>query len=213
MVHHCCFLFILLFISVSGFGQDERYYRQILTGELPRLNLEAGEAAIAQFNVMGAQYKVDLDGDGIEEIIQPQKRDGVDWLEIRNSSQSKLFEAKLLAMGAGSYIYKLRLVQISAKVRALLIFLDEGVTAGKRFESTGRFFVLSFENNDLSKMTLTDGPHFYHEKEAQREQYWRRDYAVNVYDIDGDGSREIAVQYNHIQRIMKYLGRGEWQRL
>lgn len=212
-MHHCCFLFILLFISVSGFGQDERYYRQILTGELPRLNLEAGEAAIAQFNVMGAQYKVDLDGDGIEEIIQPQKRDGVDWLEIRNSSQSKLFEAKLLAMGAGSYIYKLRLVQISAKVRALLIFLDEGVTAGKRFESTGRFFVLSFENNDLSKMTLTDGPHFYHEKEAQREQYWRRDYAVNVYDIDGDGSREIAVQYNHIQRIMKYLGRGEWQRL
>lgn len=212
-MHHCCFLFILLFISVSGYGQDERYYRQILTGELPRLNLETGEAAIAQFNVMGAQYKVDLDGDGIEEIIQPQKRDGVDWLEIRNSSQSKLFEAKLLAMGAGSYIYKLRLVQISAKVRALLIFLDEGVTAGKRFESTGRFFVLSFENNDLSKMTLTDGPHFYHEKEAQREQYWRRDYAVNVYDIDGDGSREISVQYNHIQRIMKYLGRGEWQRL
>lgn len=212
-MHQCCFLFILLLISVSGYGQDERYYRQILTGELPRLNLEAGEAAIAQFNVMGPQYKVDLDGDGIEEMIQPQKRDGVDWLEIRNSSQSKLFEAKLLAMGAGSYIYKLRLVQISAKVKALLIFLDEGVTAGKRFESTGRFFVLSFENNDLSKMTLTAGPHFYHEKEAQREQYWRRDYAVNIYDIDGDGSREIAVQYNHIQRIMKYLGRGEWQRL
>ncbi len=211
-MHHWTFL-LILFLSLGAFAQDERYYRQILTGELPKLNLEAGEIPVAQFNVMGAQYRIDLNDDGIEEIIQPQKRDGVDWIEIRNSSESKLFEAKLLAMGAGSSIYKLKLVHISTSVKALLVFLDEGVTSAKRFESTGRFYVISFENNNLLKMSMTEGPHFFHEKEAQRDQYWRRDYAVNIYDIDGDGSREISVQYNSIQRIMKYLGRGEWQRL
>ena len=64
---------------------------------------------------------------------------------------------------------------------------------------------------DLKKMVLTAGPHIFHEKEAQREQYYRRDYQVNIYDIDGDGVREIAVQYNHIQRIMKYEN-GIWNR-
>ena len=212
MVQHGFFLSILLLLRLSGFAPDERYYRQILTGELPRVNLEGKEEAIGQFNVMGARYRIDLDGDQIEEIIQPQKRDGVDWIEIKNSSETRIFETKLLAMGASSHIYKIRLVQLSPRVKALLIFQDEGVTAGKRFESTGRFYVLSFENNDLSKMSLIEGPHHYHEKEAQREQYWRRDYAVNVYDIDGDGTKEIALQYNHIQRILKYKGRGEWER-
>lgn len=212
-MHHWTFLLILSFIGQGAFAQDERYYRQILAGELPKLNLESGELPIAQFNVMGPLYRIDLDDDGMEETIQPQKRDGVDWIEIRNMSQSKLFEAKLLAMGAGSSIYKLKLVRISSSVKALLVFLDEGVTSGKRLESTGRFYVISFENNNLDNMTITEGPHFYHEKEAQREQYWRRDYTVNIYDVDGDGSREITVQYNSIQRIMKYLGRGEWKRL
>ena len=212
-MHHWVFLLFLSLISLGASAQDERYYRQILTGELPKLNLEALETPIAQFNVLGAQYRIDLNDDGIEEIIQPQKRDGVDWIEIRNTSQSKLFEAKLLAMGGASTIYKLKLVHISKSVKALLVFLDEGVTSAKRFESTGRFYVISFENNNLLNMSLTEGPHFFHEKEAQREQYWRRDYAVNVFDIDGDGSREITVQYNSIQRIMRYLGRGEWERL
>lgn len=165
-----------------------------------------------QFNVKGASYKFDLNGDGFEESIQPQKRDGVDWLEIRDSSERKVFEGKLLAMGTGSSIYKIKVVNLSTKARAAIIFLDEGVIQGKRFESTARIFVISFENNDLSTISMTEGPHFFHEKEAQREQYWRRDYNVNVYDLDGDGVREIAIMYNHIQRIMKYKGRGEWER-
>jgi hypothetical protein len=212
MARHWFFFFIFL-SCFQAFAQDERYYRQILTGELPKLRDEVAQVPITQFNVKGSSYKFDLNGDGIEEIIQPQKRDGVDWLEIRDSSQRKLFEAKLLATGEGSVIYKLKLVNLSVKLKALMIFLDEGKTVSKRFESTGRVYVLSYEDNDLSKVSFVEGPHFYHEREAQREQYWRRDYTVNVYDMDGDGVREIAVMYNHIQRIMRYKGKGEWTRL
>ena len=212
MVHHWLFLLVLLVYSGLGFSQDERYFRQILTGELPKLGEEHKETFLPQFNVQGASYRYDLNGDGFEESIIPQKRDGVDWLEIRDPSQRKIFEGKMLAMGSESAIYKIKLVNLSRKVKAAIVFLDEGSTKGKRFESTGRFYVLSFEDNDLNNISMTEGPHFYHEKEAQREQYWRRDYNVNVYDVDGDGVREIAVMYNHIQRIMKYKSRGEWER-
>ncbi len=211
-MHYWAFFLLFFLFSDPGLAQDERYYRQIFSGELPTISEAIQEKTEAQFNVKGASYRIDLDGDNLEEIIEPQKRDGVDWLEIKNSSGTKLFESQLLAMGAESHIYKIKIVDISKKARSLIVYLDEGFTKGKRFESTARIFVVTFENKDLSKMWIKQGPHIFHEKEAQREQYWRKNYNVNVYDIDGDGTREIAVQYNHIQRIMRYKGNGEWRR-
>lgn len=210
-MHHSVFFLLLHFFSGFSYAQDERYYRQILKVDL-KAPVDSKAAVVTQFSVKGSIYKLDLNNDKIEETIQPQKRDGVDWIEIRNASQSILFESRLVAMGTDSEIYKLRLVQISPKAKALLVFLDEGRTQGKKFESTGRFYVLTFEDNNLENMVLTEGPHFFHEKEAQREQYWRRAYEVNVIDINGDGVREIAVHYNHIQRIMQYSGKGLWNR-
>lgn len=213
MVQQGLFFFIFLVVSTTVFAQDERYYRKLFSGDLPRTAEDIVEVQVTKFNVSGSLYHIDLDGNGIEEIIVPQKRDGVDWIEIRSFSQAKIFEGKLLAMGSESQIYKIKFVKISNSVKALIVYLDEGSTKGRRFESTARIFVLTFENNDLSNIVQTEGPHFFHEKQAQREQYWRRGYSVNVYDIDGDGTREIAVQYNHIQRILKYDKRGEWKRL
>jgi hypothetical protein len=212
MVQHWA-IFFLVWLSVGRLrAQDERYFRQIFTGELPKVNDEVTVARGPQFTVSGAHYRVDLDGDRIEEVVIPQKRDGVDWLEIRNSSQRTLFEARLLPMGAFSALYKVKLVHLSTTTKALLLFLDEGHTVGRRFESTARLFVLSYEDNDLSRATLVMGPHFFHETEKQRDQYLRRDFTVNVVDVDGDGTREILVHYNHIQRLLRYLGKGDWER-
>lgn len=210
MVHQCLFLLVFFMICGKVSAQDERYFRQIFTGELPRT--EALAEAIPQFNVQGSSYRVDLNDDKIEEMIEPHKVDGVDWIRIRSSSGKILFDRKLQVMGGNSTIYKIKYVNISKTVKALILFMDEGITKGRRFESTARIFVITYENNNLEEMSLTQGPHYFHEKEQQREQYWRRDYSVNIYDINGDGIREIAVQYNHIQRIMKYAGRGEWER-
>jgi hypothetical protein len=205
-------VFLLISLWSSAHAQDERFYRQIIGGQLPELNKGTVELASSQFNVGGSSYHVDLNGDGIEEILCPQKRDGVDWLEIRDTSQRVIFEAKLLALGSESVLYKIKLVNLSLVTKALILYLDEGKTHGKKFESSGRIFVISIDNNDLKSMVLTQGPHFFHEKEGQREQYWRRDYNLNVYDVDKDGIREISVQYHHIQRFMKYLGNGMWLR-
>ncbi len=211
MVQQCLFFTLIFIFSGLGFAQDERYYRQILSGELPTYNQVTTERG-TQFKVVGSSYHFDLNGDGMEEVLVPMKKDGMDSLEIRNQSRNVLFTADLFAMGSRSSIYKLKFVTLSKTLKALIIFLDEGSTKGRRFESSGRIVVVSFENNDLTKMTATQGPHFFHEREAQREQYWRRDYSVNVYDADGDGTKEISVQYNHIQRFMKYDGNGNWKR-
>lgn len=208
---------IIFFIFLLGLGsvraQDERYYRQILSGELSSSADTIKETAVAPINAFGSLYRLDLNSDGIEETIQTQKRDGVDWIEIRDASQRKIFEAKLLAMGGNSHLYKARLVALSEKIRALILFLDEGYTKGQHFESTGKIYIVSFENNDLATLSITDGAHFFHEKKAQREQYWRRMFNVNVVDIDGDGVKEIAVQYNSIQRIFRYKASGEWEKI
>lgn len=212
MVQH---LGLLLIFALSGtvFAQDERYYRQILNGELPTLNQELKEVGEHQFNVQGANYSIDLNEDGIEESIVPQKRDGVDWIEFRDSSKRKIFDAKLFAQGGESYIYKIRLTHLSKTTKVLMIFLDEGRTIGRKFEATARVFFVTYENNDLSTMSIYQGPHHFHEREGQRDQYWRRDYAVEVRDVNNDGQRDVVVQFNHIQRIMFYKGKGEWERL
>lgn len=212
MVQHLG-LFLFLIFSLSSWAQDERYYRQILNGELPKLTEELKDVQEHQFNVKGASYSVDLNGDHFNETIQPQKRDGVDWIEIRDNSQRKVFESKLLAMGGESSIYKIKMGQLSDKSKVLVLFLDEGKTAGRRFESTARIFLISFDNNDFSTMRMTQGPHFFHEKEGQRDQYWRRTYEVEIRDVDKDGVRDVIVEFNHIQRILRYQGRGEWERL
>ncbi len=214
MVHYLRFVMIFLLFLGSVEAQDERYYRQMLSGALPEMNADKMKSnGKVHFSLSSPAYRIDLNSDGTEEYIKTIKRDGVDWLQITDFSGRKIFEQKLFAMGAQSVIYKIRFSQISDDVKALVVFLDEGKTHSVRFESTARIYVVSFEKNNLDSMKLSVGPHFYHEKEAQREQYWRRHYQVNLVDFDGDGIKEISVQYNHIQRMMKYVGRGEWIRL
>lgn len=211
MLHQYLLLLAIFWVD-STQAQDERYYRQMLSSELPHLATDTKEPSITPINLEGPSYNFDLNADGIDESLRPIKRDGVDWLIISDSSKRIIFEAKLLAMGGESFIFKLKLVHLSDKFKSLIIFLDEGQTRGKFFESTGKMFVLSFDNNDLSTLSLSPGPHFFHEKESQRDQYLRRGYQVTIADLNGDGVREITVHYHHIQRILEYQGKGKWKR-
>lgn len=201
-----------IFTIASAWAQDERYFRKMFSGDFIKQK-QINDPQKITYQLANAIYRIDLDGDNIEEIIEPQKRDGIDWIEIRNSSGNKIFEQKILAFGAESYLYKVKIVNLSSHVKALILFMDEGKISGKKFESTARIFIISYENNNLSNLQFVQGPHYFHEKESQRDQYWRRTYSVNIVDIDNDGTREICIQYNNIQRIMKYLGKGEWLRI
>ncbi len=211
MVHQLA-LFLSLF-SLAAFAQDERFYRELLAGESLTNFTEKSEMVVTPISVLGKLYHIDLNGDGLSEKLRPVKDDGTDALLILDSFGNEIFRANLWSSGGESVIRKLRLVNLSESVKCLIIFLDEGVTKGTQFESTGRISLLSYENNDLKSMKLVQGPHIFHEKEAPRDQYLRRSYNVDVTDLNGDGVRDVVVHYNHIQRIMMYEGKGIWKRL
>ncbi|MFA7614127.1 MAG: hypothetical protein WCY48_07800 [Candidatus Caldatribacteriota bacterium] len=203
-------ILLLFFLSSSALmAQDERYFRKMLSGDLvKKADIADG---LPKFFVSADPYLMDLNGDGIEERIIPQKRDGVDWLEIQDSSHNVIFSAKLPSTGVHSHLFRIKMVALNSKVKTLILFLDEGYTHGGKFEAQGMIYLVSFENNDLTTLKLREGAKFFHEVHAQREQYYRRGYKVNVYDIDLDGDREIVVTYRHIQRIFKYAGHGDWK--
>lgn len=201
-------LFVFFLTSHRLQAQDERYYRDMLAGDLVK---KEGSAEPPRFFVAGDAYLIDLNSDGIEERIIPQKRDGVDWIEIQDSSHNVLFSGKLLNSGADSHLFRIKFVYLTPKVKVLILFFDEGVTRGRKIEAQAITYLISFENNDLSTMKMQKGARFFHEVKAQRDQYFRRSYDVNVFDVDLDGEREITIEYQHIQRIFKYAGNGDWR--
>lgn len=190
-------------------AQDERFWRKMLSGELTR---EAQKPkAETKWEFASPLYHYDLNGDGREEVIQVLKRDGIDWLDITGHDKAKLFSGKLWAMGIGSSLYRVRVIQLSPTTRVLVLHLYEGKTESKKLESSARLYFLTFDNNDFSTFKLTAGPRYWHEYEGIREQYWRRLYSLNVKDYDGDGTKDLAVEFNHMQSIWLYRGRGQWQ--
>jgi hypothetical protein len=191
-------------------AQDERFWRKMLSGELTR---EDEVQKVEPKWVFGSPvYHLDLNSDGRQEAIQVFKRDGIDWLDITGHDKSLLFSGKLWAMGVGSSVYRLRLIQLSATTRVLVIHLYEGKTESKKLETSARLYFLTFDNNDFSTFSLSTGPRYWHEYEGIREHYWRRLYSLNVKDYDGDGTKDLAVEYNHIQSIWLYRGRGIWKK-
>jgi hypothetical protein len=201
---------LALFVNPSH-AQDERFWRKMITGEL---NEEAvKEPEIPKWVFTSPSYQFDLNNDGREESIQLVKRDGIDWIDILGHDKTQLFSGKLWALGVNSSVYRLRLIDLSPTVRVIVIFLNEGKTEAKHLEATARLYFLTFENKDFSTFKLTQGPRYWHEYESVREQYWRRLHSFNVKDYNGDGVKDLAVEFNHIQSIWMYQGQGLWKSL
>jgi hypothetical protein len=189
-------------------AQDERFWRKLISGQLTRD--QEKEVPEAKWLFGGPSYQFDLDGDGRNETIQVLKRDGIDWLDIRSFDKSLLFSDKLAPTGVEARVHRLRVVDLSQKARAIIVYYYEGKTETKKFEAVGRLYFISIENRDLKTMKMVQGPRYWHEYEAHRDQYWRRLHSVNVKDTNGDGEKEIFVNFNHIQSIWKFRGNGRW---
>jgi hypothetical protein len=194
-------------------GVDERFWRKLILGESEKSSSLPQAPALSSFVMTSPTYLYDLNGDRQMERIIIGKKDGLDTLEIYDQAKNRLFYGELLPTGLESKILKLRLVALSESSRALLIYYDEGKTESKFFESQARLYLIGFEINNLNNMKLVKGPAFWHEYQAFREQYWQRHHAINLIDVDGDGKKEVFVNYKHEQSIWKYSKNGNWLKL
>ena len=201
-------LFILLQIvfMLRVSAQDERDYRKIFTGELKP---EATPDKEYKYIFTSAAYQLDIDDDGFFESIYLIKKDGLDFIEVKNFENHTVFSGRLYSYGGNSNIYKLTKTKLSEETNALILHYYEGSTDAKSFEGTARVYVLSVDKTKRF-WSLAKGPHYWQEHEEVKNRYWQRDYQININDFDKDGVKEISVSYNHIHRIMKYLGRGKW---
>lgn len=208
--HKCLLLTALLLLSLSGFAQDERFYRKIYSGEL---SAEKKEKSQHKLIYDSSPYNIDLNRDKIDEQIITSNRDGVDFIVIKDILGNILFESDLSTIGYKSKISKISFKTISESTDVLILHFYEGFIQTSSFEATARLYFLSIDNRDLRTMKLFKGPHFWHEKETQNNIYMNRNYSVNVLDYNGDGRKEISINYNNIARIYFYLNEGRWKRL
>jgi hypothetical protein len=138
-----------------------------------------------------------------------QKKDGLDYIEIKDIDGATLFESRLFNYGGNSNIYKITKTRISDFTNVMILHYYEGDTSGKKFEGTARLYLLSFDKWS-KKWGLARGPHYWHEVELIKERYFQRPFQINVKDFNKDGIKEISVNYHHQHRVMTYLGGGKW---
>jgi hypothetical protein len=166
-----------------------------------------------KIEVSTPNYQIDLDRDGRPEVLKIEKRDGQDFFVIKDGMGETKSELKLNAKGLDSVLYKVQLKTLSAETDALILYFDEGNSGNVVLQSTARIYMATIDKRNLDKVSFNKGPAFYYEKEWPVDQYSRRYYNVSVYDFNKDGTKEVAVSYNNIQRIYFYLGKGRWQKL
>jgi hypothetical protein len=201
------FLFVLIFFS--AFAQDERFYRQIFDGAL--IPKEAVQENI-KLIISSPKYHFDLNRNGFNEILETPKRDGLDYIVIKDGMGKLIYEAALDSMAKDSYIDKIQLKSLSATTDLMLIYYYEGGVDSSKFEASARLYFLTFENRDLKTLSLYRGPHYFHEKQKVLDQYLLRSYHVSTLDLNDDGVKEVMVHYNKIARIFFYQGKGNWTR-
>jgi hypothetical protein len=201
------FTLFLIFSSLC-IAQDERYYRELFTGELfGEFEKEFKPKLVVRTSIM----LQDLNRDGIQEGIIVSKRDGQDWIHILRRDGTVLFKAKLPAKAQDSQLYKIKIKALSHMTDVMVLYFYEGAHKTANFLATARLYFITIDDRDLTSMKIAQGPYYFVEKQQTDLEYWNRFFHVNVYDFNGDGHREISVSYNRIQRIFSYHPKYGWR--
>lgn len=203
-------IFLLFIASFSALGQDERYFRKIFSDELLDKPKQAKKFKVI---VKSPNYRIDINRDGISEIIKTVKRDGADYFIIRDHFGQTVLEKKLSTIGSGSSIYRVQLKTISKNTDALIIHFYEGAIDSTRFEAQARLYFVTIPKRNLKNLYFYQGPHIFHESEKLFDKYFVKRFSVNTLDYNKDGIKEISVSYNSITRVFFYVAEGIWKRI
>ncbi|PIP90115.1 MAG: hypothetical protein COW01_09555 [Bdellovibrionales bacterium CG12_big_fil_rev_8_21_14_0_65_38_15] len=203
-------LFTLFMASNSGYAQDERFIRKLLSGDLGVEGVEENKPK-PHFHVASAMYEIDLNSDNRVESIVIEKKDSEDWLHIQNYERQIIYSLKFVRKGWESDVYKINLRKLSDNTHVLLVRYYEGHNQGDNFTGTARLYTISWENNDLTKISSLRGPEIWDEFRDSKIHYHQRPQLISLNDLDGDGYKEISIRHHLSTKVMKYLGKGEWQ--
>ncbi|MBT3586920.1 MAG: hypothetical protein HN509_18560 [Halobacteriovoraceae bacterium] len=207
-----CVLLIFSSLFSKSYAQDERFYRELLTGEL--LSKKARKYnPPPKYKARTPFYEVDLNSDDRNERFYYEKKGGEDFLVIQNYKRQEIFRYKFETIGINARLYRLSIRRISAKTKVVVLNFYEGYTNYLEFNGSARVYLMSIDNNDLSTMAVYKGPGFWQEFRGFKGDYRQRFYELSLYDFNGDGIKEVIVRHHLIPRVLMYLDDGKWSNI
>lgn len=207
------FLIHILGIFPISWAQDERFFKETLMQERPAHVALPPEKKRFFYKITTPKYSIDINGDGLNEILTYEKRDGEDWFNILDHDKRRLLRLQLRATGIKSKLYRIGLHQISRQTRLLILHFYEGYNEYLEFNGGARYYFVTLDNNDLKTLSGHRGPLFLDERKERRGHYHLRNLHLSLYDHDNDGVKEVAVKHHLVSKIFKYRGNGQWLEL
>jgi hypothetical protein len=200
----------ILIMSWGAKAQDERYFRQIFSGELTKTE-DTVENKKYSYVIHTPYYALDLNRDGAPEQVVFVKRDSEDWLDILNSDKKKIFSYRFDNLGFDSELFKIEMKTLGPHTTILLLYYYEGVSKYIDFQGTSRLYAITIDNNDLKTLAGFKGPSFFDEVKNFKGHYHKRNYKVYLEDLNKDSSKELIIKYRATNYVFLYKGEGKWQ--
>lgn len=194
-------------------AQDERYFRELFSGELAGINKSNELPKKHSFVVSSAHYQLDLNGDELKESIAFVKKDNEDWLEIYDYRKNLIFTYLFENKGTGSELFRVELKTLSQNTNILLLHYYEGSTNYLHFQGTARVYAVTIDNKNLKTLTAFRGASFFDETKKLKGHYHIRSYSVFLEDLDENGIKDLVVKFRNISTVFHYLGNGKWSTL
>ncbi len=201
---------VLVVLSWRATAQDERYFRQLFSGEINKGKEEVVEKKYS-YLVHTPYYALDLNRDGVPEQVVFVKKDNEDWIEILNFDKKKIFSYLFENKGYDSELFRVELKTLSAKTSILLLYYFEGVSKYINFQGTARIYAITIDNNDLGTMKAFKGPSFFDEQKTFKGHYHKRNYEVILEDLNRDNVKELIIKHRNTSTVFLYKGAGHWQ--
>ena len=201
---------ILVILSWRATAQDERYFRQLFSGEINKGHEVIDEKKYSYF-VHTPYYALDLNRDGKNEHIVFVKKDNEDWIEILNFEKKKIFSYLFENKGYDSELFRIELKTLSSKTSILLLYYYEGVSKYINFQGTSRVYAITIDNNDLLSLKAFKGPSFFDEQKTFKGHYHKRNYDVYLEDLNQDSVKELIIKHRNNSTVFVYKGQGQWQ--
>jgi len=203
---------IMIFFSHKTLAQDEKIFRELLTfGEKEKKNQLKDLKKAGKWVIHSKVHLLDLNDDGLPEGLYFTYRDGIPWISVLDANNRLVFESSMQIKGFGAKPYKINIVNLSSKVKLLLIHFYEGAISYLGFHGTARAYFLTIDHQDLESIFFYSGPQFFEEVEEGKEHYHQRQYSMKIEDFNQDGIKDVMISYKSIHYTYFYLGRGNWK--
>lgn len=204
-------VFIVLFVmSWGAMAQDERYFRQLFSGEINK-KVEKEDIKKYSYFVHTPYYALDLNRDGKDEQVVFVKKDNEDWIEILDNEKTKIFSYRFENKGFDSELFRIELKTLSPETSILLLYYYEGISRYINFQGTSRIYAITIDNNDLKTLAAFKGPNFFDEQKTFKGHYHKRHYNVYLDDLNKNKVKELVIKHRDYSYVFVYKGAGKWQ--